>query len=169
MVRAGGGLARLGLLTGMAALRAGAPRSCTTAARLQEFSSRALPVRDSVQVRWNQHQVPFIEAASDHDLAVALGAVHAHLRLGQIELMRRIAKGRLAEAVGPAAVPVDYALRLLNMERAVPAIMAKLPEETLVWLAGFAEGLNAYIEKRSGRPYDLNVLGLDPQPWSVPT
>ena len=41
---------------------------------------RGLPLEQAVQVRWNGHMVPYIEAETDRDLAFTLGMVHAHLR-----------------------------------------------------------------------------------------
>ena len=81
-----------------------------------------LPVEKPVAICWNQHHVPFIEAKTDQDLAVALGIVHAHLRLGQLELMRRIAQGRVSELIGSSGVAMDQLLRTLDVGRAVPAI-----------------------------------------------
>ena len=72
--------------------------------------------------------MPFIDAASDRDLATALGLVHAHLRLAQMEMLRRIAQGRLAEAVGSLAVPLDHTLRIIDLARAVPAMPPALPD-----------------------------------------
>ena len=62
------------------------------------------PLKERVVLHWNEHQVPFIEASTDVDLATALGLVHAHLRLGQMEMVRRTAQGRLAEMIGPLGV-----------------------------------------------------------------
>ncbi len=166
-LRTAGGMVMLGVTTLTAAWRIGKPPNRSLAQRLQAFSSLSLPLRQPVQVYWNQHQVPFIEASDDRDLAVTLGAVHAHLRLAQIEFMRRIAEGRLSEAFGPVALDLDYALRLLDVGRAVPAIAAGLPEQTREWLSGFAEGLNAVIAQGRERPYDLAILGIDPRPWTV--
>lgn len=55
--------------------------------RLEMLPRKGLPIDQPVRLRWDEHQVPFIEAQSDRDLAVALGVVHAHLRLGQIEMI----------------------------------------------------------------------------------
>src|SRR6185437_1451097 len=68
--------------------------------RLAMIPLAGVPVSRPVNIWWDDHQVPFIEAESDADLAAALGVVHAHLRLGQIELMRRASRGRLSELVG---------------------------------------------------------------------
>src|SRR5918998_403437 len=109
------------------------PRKRITATeRLRSFPLRRAPVGAPVEIRWNEHLVPFIDAASDRDLAVALGLVHAHLRLAQLEALRRIAQGRLAEVLGAPALPFDRALRAIDIGRTVPAIVDRMPGETRV-------------------------------------
>src|SRR5438874_579148 len=44
--------------------------------------------------------IPYIKAGSERDAAFALGFVHAGDRLFQMELMRRLGAGRLAELFG---------------------------------------------------------------------
>jgi penicillin amidase len=140
-------------------------RNVTAAKRIDAFPAR-LPVTAPVAVHWTHELVPFVEAQSDRDLAVALGAVHGHLRLGQIETMRLLAHGRLSSVVGRPAVDIDHLLRLLDVGKAVPEIEANLPEETRTWMAGFADGLNAAIEQGE-RPQELEMLGIEPAPWTV--
>ncbi|MGE5268272.1 MAG: penicillin acylase family protein, partial [Thiohalocapsa sp.] len=101
----------------------------------------------------------------ERDLAVALGLVHAHLRLAQIEFMRRIAWGRVAEALGPAAVPLDHAILALGITRAVPAIDTALPVVTRSWLDGFVAGINHHLATPAPLPPELRLLGLRPAPW----
>ncbi len=134
--------------------------------RLSQLPKAGLPVAEPVVVRWNANHIPFIEAGSDHDLCVALGVVHAHLRLTQMDLMRRVSQGRIAELLGPAALPIDRGLRILGLCRAVPAIAARLPEETRSWLEGFVAGINHVVENASPPP-DLVALGAPPRPWSL--
>src|SRR3954447_9699632 len=104
------------------------PRASGVAERLAALPVAAAPVASPVEIRWNEHLVPFVEATSDRDLAVALGLVHAHLRLAQMELLRRIAQGRLAEVLGASALPFDRALRAIDICRAVPEIVERMPE-----------------------------------------
>ena len=61
-------------------LRAG--RTGTLEQRLAMLPRHGLPLEHAALIHWNDHQVPYIEACTDRDLAVALGHVHAHLRLG---------------------------------------------------------------------------------------
>ena len=117
----------------------------SVAERVAALPSDRLALDAPVEIRWSDRLVPFIEAQSDHDLAVALGLVHAHLRLAQIELMRCIVWGRLSGVLGPIAVPLDHAVHALDVTRAVPAIAAALPEPTRAWLAAFVAGINHHL------------------------
>jgi penicillin amidase len=129
-----------------------APRAVSTADRLDAIAGLELPVEQSVAIHWNQYQVPYIEARSDRDLAVGLGVVHAHLRLFQIDMMRRIAKGTLSELFGHLALELDRSLRIVGFARPVEEIERALPEATRDWLEGFVDGINAVIAQARGVP-----------------
>ncbi|MEA1671967.1 penicillin acylase family protein [Nitrospirillum sp. BR 11163] len=139
----------------------------STEERLASLPTRGLPVARPVTIHWNQYQVPFIEAETDEDLAVALGLVHAHLRLGQIEIMRRAAFGRVAEMIGPLGVEIDRSLRLLDVGRAVPKIAAALAPDDRRWIQGFVTGLNHYLSNAPTLPPEFTLLGLRPEPWTL--
>lgn len=161
------GMARLAARIIIGALTRGAPRSRTVGERLAALPRAGLPLNAPVAIRWNDHQIPWIEAEHDTDLAVALGVVHAHLRLAQMEAMRRAAWGRLAEVAGPAAVPLDHTLRTLHLTRAVPAIEAALPAATRAWMESFAAGINAVVAAAPEVPEEFALLGVAPEPWTV--
>jgi penicillin amidase len=160
------GVARLALRLAWAGLRH-RPRPRTVAERVATLPRQGLPLDAPVEIRWNDRLVPFIEARSDRDLAVALGLVHAHLRLAQLEFMRRIAQGRVAEIVGPIAIALDHGLRLLDPTRAVPAIERSLPEATRDWLDGFVAGINHHLVSATEMPLEFRLLGIVPEPWRV--
>jgi penicillin G amidase len=135
--------------------------------RLTDLPTQKAPLRRKVQIYWNEYQVPFVEAENDEDLAVALGVVHVHLRWSQMEMMRRVSQGRLAEVIGPLGIDIDYALRVLGVERAVPTILANLPSDTMSWLEAFVAGINHAISKSAKLPWELSILGLDREQWSI--
>lgn len=141
----------------------------TVEQRLADFPTANLPISSPVTVRWNEHQIPFVEAGSDDDLAFALGMVHAHLRIGQMEVLRRISQGRLAEMAGPFAIDLDHALRILDLGAATPLIEQQLPPETRRWLERFVLGINVYraASDRTRRPREFRWLGLRDEPWTV--
>lgn len=135
--------------------------------RLEDMPTQGLPLSAPVRIAWDRYAIPFIEAETDADAATALGMVHAHLRLGQMEIMRRLALGRLAEMLGPAALELDYGLRILGFDRAVPAIMASMPDTTHHWAEAFVAGINHYIAHTQRLPPDFAMLGLEREMWSV--
>jgi penicillin amidase len=147
-----------------------APSSSVTSAafaRLDRFPCSGLDLRQPVRIRWNQHLVPYIEASTDRDLAYALGLVQAHLRGVQLTMAKRLAYGRLCEMVGPLAIGIDHALRIIGLDRAVPEIERALPEPTREWLTAFVAGLNAWQSAAPPRPTEFRWLGLDWEPWTV--
>lgn len=135
--------------------------------RLAALPTSGAPVKAPVQIFWDEHQVPFLEAESDEDLAVALGVVHVHLRWGQMELMRRIAGGRLAEVVGPFGLILDTPIRTVGLVRAVPDIVAMLPDDTRRWLAGFVAGVNHAIRRVRTVPMEMRALAMPRQDWTI--
>jgi penicillin G amidase len=143
------------------------PREQTIERRLASLPRQGAPVYRPLEIFWNEHLVPFIEARTDGDLAVALGLVHAHLRLAQMELLRRLAQGRLAEMLGPVAIGIDHALRLFDTGRAVPAILRNLPDETRDWLEGFVTGINHHLSSATELPLEFRLLGISAEPWTV--
>ena len=161
------GSALIGGLVAGCAFLAPLPKPTTVEQRLAAFPAAGLPLRGRVTVHWDRHQIPFIEAEHDEDAAFALGLVHAHLRLGQMETFRRISQGRIAEMGGPLATDIDHGLRIIDFGRAAAAIEAALPAATRTWLTRFAAGINHYQANVAEMPYEFAVLGLDREPWTV--
>ena len=160
----------LGVITaflGGCAVLAPLPEPSTVSERLAMLPAEGAPVAGRTTIHWDRHQIPFVEAETDADAAVALGLVHAHLRLGQMEILRRISQGRLAEMGGPLATEIDQGIRLLDFDRAVPEIEAQLPDDTRLWLDGFVRGVNHYQHNVERLPLEFAVLGLEREPWTV--
>ena len=135
--------------------------------RLDAIPITDLPLKGRTTIYWDHHQIPFVEAEHDEDAAFALGLVHAHLRLGLMELGRRISQGRLSEIVGKATLDVDHAIRLLDFDRAVPGIIENMQPEALAWTEAFVAGINHYQSNVETLPQEFRVLGVEPTPWTV--
>ena len=66
-----------------------------------------------VSVSFSSQGLASIDAASTHDLFLALGYVHAKFRLSEMDLERRLGEGRLAQLAGPSDLSSDeFELRL---------------------------------------------------------
>lgn len=143
------------------------PTALTQQQRLAMFPVDKLPLDQPVTIRWNQQGVPWIEAKTDSDLAFTLGLAHAHLRLGQITLMRRVVQGRLSESGGPFAQDIDQTLRTIDFGYAAQDIEAALPLATRQWLQRFVDGLNWYQTHAQDLPPEFGLAGLQREPWTV--
>ncbi|MGH6913527.1 MAG: penicillin acylase family protein, partial [Geminicoccales bacterium] len=160
-------LAALRLASHFAASSWRGHKPVTTSDRLNAIADLELPLAEPVSIHWNAWQVPFVEARSDRDLAVGLGVVHGHLRLFQIDLMRRIAKGTLSELFGSLALDADRSLRIVGFATPVDAIARSLPDDTRAWLGGFVDGINAVITRARDAPPDYAAIGAEPSPWTI--
>ncbi|MFC3124507.1 penicillin acylase family protein [Pseudoroseomonas globiformis] len=126
----------------------------------------ALPgLSAQVTVLEDEHGIPRITAANEHDAATALGWLHARDRMFQMELMRRNASGRLAEIAGPAALRLDRMNRTLGLAPRAEADFAALPASTRDLMEAYAAGVNAWIGAR-GRMAAPEFIALGtPEPW----
>lgn len=108
-----------------------------------------------------------IRARSDRDLLFAQGVVHAQDRLWQMELQRRLGAGRLAEVLGPEAVPKDRYLRTWGFRRAAEAAYGALGEEARSLIDAYTGGINAWLATEPPLPPEFRLLGLRPEPWEA--
>jgi len=146
---------------------AGLPDPRSTEERLAMIPLEGARLDQTVTIHWSAQQVPFIEAATDHDGAYALGVVHAHLRLGQMEILRRVSQGRLREITGPVPgiADAEHALRLLDLGRTSPTVYENMQPREKAFLDAFVEGLNYYQQNVSELPHEYAVLGIEREPW----
>jgi len=143
------------------------PAPQTTVERLNSLPQKNLPLQSEVKIYWNENQIPYIEANTDEDLALVLGLVHAHARLGQMELMKRVSQGRISEMAGPFTRDLDHSLRILDFGKVSDEIQKAMPASTVMWLEQYVAGINFYIENSDTLPHEYSVLGLNKEPWTV--
>lgn len=125
-------------------------------------------IRADVEIWRDARGVPHVFAADEHDLYFAQGFLHAQDRLWQMDLVRRVAQGRLAEALGAGLVESDRFLRTLGLWRAAGDQEAAMAPVTRAPLEAYAAGINAFLETRTGAlPPEFLALGIEPEPWTV--
>lgn len=131
-------------------------------------SARLTGLGEDVTVTRDEHAVPSIWAANEPDAYRALGYLHAQDRLWQMELLRHIADGRLAEMFGGDLVETDLLMRTLGLGRAAAADAELLDDEARRDLEAYVAGVNAFIGEHPGAlPPELLVLRVEPEPWTV--
>ncbi|MDP2998657.1 MAG: penicillin acylase family protein [Bryobacterales bacterium] len=137
------------------------PLARTSGALTAPISGPATVARDSLGV-------PHIQAASVEDALFLQGYVTAQDRLWQMDAIRRLAAGELAEVIGPRALESDIDARRLRLRRLAERQAASASAEDRRWMAAYARGVNFFLETHRGRlPVEFALLGYDPRPWSV--
>ncbi|HKR75895.1 MAG TPA: penicillin acylase family protein [Rhodanobacter sp.] len=99
------------------------------------------------------------------DLDYALGYVHAQERYFEMDLMRRMAAGELAELVGPAALDTDLNHRRHRLRAVAAAAYAQLPPAQRQELDRYRDGVNAGLAALRVRPWAYLLLDTQPRPW----
>jgi len=126
------------------------------------------PVAARVTIARDALGVPHISAASEDDAFFAQGYATAQDRLFQMDGLRRLAGGNLAEIAGPAALDLDRDSRRLRMRRLAELAYAKLQPQDRAPLAAYARGVNHFIRThRHALPVEFTLIGYQPRPWSV--
>jgi penicillin G amidase len=161
------------LAAGSCAIRPPAANSLTLQSRIDTLNTSIASAATSnfapLTIYWSEHQVPFIEAADDRDVPYAMGLVHMHLRRGQMDLLRAVSQGRLAEAGVPLGivVDIDHALRTLDLGKAAPQVEADMKPSTKAWLDRYVQGLNDARKASSRTVPEDRILNLPSEPWTA--
>jgi penicillin G amidase len=119
-----------------------------------------------VAISRDRDAVPHIRAENMADAYFALGFVHAQDRLWQMEAIRRVGQGRLAEIVGKRGLASDRFARVLGYERLARAALAQLSPKARAAVDSYTAGINAWLQNHSGAlPPEFVALRFAPEPW----
>jgi len=111
--------------------------------------------------------VPHIAAATVEDAIFLQGFVTAQDRMWQMDALRRLAAGELAEVVGKAARETDEESRRLRINRIAEESEQTMPAADRTLLAAYARGVNFYLETHRGNlPLEFALLNYQPRPWT---
>ncbi len=127
-----------------------------------------------VTVSRDARGVPTITADTSDDLFRAQGYVHAQDRFWEMDFRRHTTAGRLAELFGPDQLATDRFVRTLGWRRVAEAELDLLDEETIAMLEAYAEGVNAWMDGRTGSALSLEHAllpvtgagGYEPEAWT---
>lgn len=125
-------------------------------------------IENETTVYFDEYGVPHIYATTPKDGMVALGYVHAQDRLWQMELMRRIAPGRLSEIFGSVALKNDKFFAGIGIEeasaKAILALDTKSPSYQLTM--AYLDGINQYLEEGK-TPIEYSLLGIKKEKFTI--
>jgi len=108
-----------------------------------------------------------IDAASETDMARALGYVHAQERYFEMDLMRRTSAGELAELFGPRALDLDKEHRVHRMRARVMANLDAFAGDKVAQLQAYTDGVNAGLDDLKVRPWPYLLLRQQPRRWEL--
>jgi len=117
-------------------------------------------------VYFDDYGIPHIYAENQLDANVSLGYIHAQDRLWQMELMRRIAPGRLSEVFGEVMLKNDKFFKSLGIEEASKEAVKNSDKNGAPYKLAMAylDGINQYIS--AGKtPIEFSILGVQKKPF----
>ena len=125
-------------------------------------------IQKETTVYFDEYGVPHIYAANSKDAMVALGYVHAQDRLWQMELMRRIAPGRLSEIFGKVALKNDKFFAGLGIEEASDKAIADLDKNSVSYqlATSYLEGINQYLDEGK-TPIEFQLVGVKKEKFTI--
>ena len=133
----------------------------------------------AVEITYDERGVPHVQCVTAADCAAAMGYVHAADRFLQMDIRRRLVRGRLSEIVNvPQVLDLDAANRQLYsdfdgeplevqvLEAATPEVRAQIDAYSVgvnAWIADYEAGRN---NARLAREYNFPVIvQTDIDPW----
>ena len=125
-------------------------------------------LKDKVTVYFDDNGVPHINAQNQIDAYLALGYVHAQDRLWQMELIRRIAPGRLSEVFGKDLLKTDKMFSGLGIEETSIKTIAKLDPESFAvqCTQAYLDGINEFIDN-GPTPIEFTLVGLEKENYTI--
>lgn len=114
-----------------------------------------------VTVRYDERGVPHISAGNQVDMYRAFGYVQAQDRLFQMDIMRRLARGELADVLGPKLLDTDKLMRTLRIRERAETYLAAMDRQSASWkaLQAYLDGINQY-QATHARPMEFDVLDI---------
>ncbi|MCB1175954.1 MAG: penicillin acylase family protein [Leptospiraceae bacterium] len=128
-------------------------------------------IQKEVEIQTDMFGVPHIFASNKEDLFFTLGYVQARERMFQLQLMKRLVSGRVAEFVGRKGLSIDKYYRTIgfrrNSEKWFERNKSKIPPEILKLVESYHAGIN-YFGETAPVPVDMVLLGMKMEKITIP-
>ncbi|MFY0629883.1 MAG: penicillin acylase family protein [Flavobacteriaceae bacterium] len=123
---------------------------------------------EEVTVYYDEVGIPHINAQNQKDAYRTLGYVHAQDRLWQMELIRRIAPGRLSEIFGEKLIETDVFFSGLGIVENTNESIAKLDKSSEAYqlTMAYLDGVNQFIEE-GPTPIEYMLVGVEKKPFII--
>jgi penicillin G amidase len=131
-----------------------------------EGELRVAGLEAPIEIARDRFGVPRVTARSPVDLCFGHGFCHGQDRLWQLELYRRFAAGRVSEFAGGEALETDVLMRTLGLRRTAESEVARIGDRARDYLTAYGLGVGAAVASARALPLELQLLGLEPEPWT---
>jgi penicillin G amidase len=152
-----------------------APSAAQNETRTQNETPPSVQIKglkERVTITRDERGIPYIDARNDEDLYFAQGYATAADRLWEMDLLRRTARGELAEILGAGPNNVvleqDKLHRTYGFAQEVEAEVAQASPKSLAVLEAYARGVNAYAASLDAKsmPPEFQILQYSFRPWT---
>ena len=125
-------------------------------------------IQKETTVYFDDYGIPHIYAQSQKDAMTTLGYVHAQDRLWQMELMRRIAPGRLSELFGSVMLKNDKFFAGLGINEDSEKAIAQLDinSESYQLTLAYLDGINQFLED-GPTPIEFQLVGVPKEKFTI--
>jgi penicillin amidase len=127
-------------------------------------------IESEVEILFDAYGVPHIYAENEVDAYFSLGFVHAQDRLFQLEMMRRVGTGTLAEFLGPDLLEIDKFFRTLGIpNHAIESTEFYKAQPDAPWknaTEAYIAGVNQFIAE-GNLPMEYTLLGEKPREFTI--
>jgi len=125
-------------------------------------------LNEEVTAYMDDFGIPHIYANSQDDAYVALGYLHAQDRLWQMELLRRIAPGRLSEILGKDLIKTDRFFASIGIAETSAEAVQQVDKTSQAYTLSMAylKGVNQFI-KEGPTPIEFTLVGVTKEDYQL--
>ncbi len=133
-----------------------------------EGSQSLAGLKSETTVKFDDYGIPHIYAENQEDAMRSLGYVHAQDRLWQMEILRRIAPGRLSEMFGEKTLENDLFFAGLGIEAYSKKAVENLDKNDMAYKISMAylDGVNQFIDE-GATPIEFHILSLEKKKFDL--
>jgi len=124
-------------------------------------------IKENVVIIRNKFGIPKIKANNKDDMFFAIGYIHASDRLFQMDMIRRLATGRLSEVMGKRTLNIDKRYKDLMVEESIEnSLKTEIRKDMKRVLDSYCRGVNYFIHSEK-LPPEFKLLGYKPEDWEI--
>lgn len=123
-------------------------------------------IKNNLNIHYDYIGFPRIHAENLNDLLYGIGYAQAENRMWQMDLLRRMAQGRLSEILGDEFITYDKFIRFFNLVEISDKIFSKIPSDLKSLLISYSHGVNTFIQENSENlAIEFSIFNYSPKKW----